>query len=160
MRLLFTILSVLPLAFIAGCTTTRTYDTSEALLLKAIPVAVTKTMSNEIITVHGNFDPSSRTFFADLNLFPFGYLALTITWQPTSAPGRIRVTADASEEIWFTGTLINYDNPDIELEFHRQLGIALGLATVAGRVRVAGSLVPAVSGTACPGRPSWISPRG
>jgi hypothetical protein len=86
MKRLYTILSALSLAFVAGCTTIRTYATSEALLREKIPVAV------QIMGFQGQFDTSARSYFADRSFF--GYDALKVMWEPASGPGRIRVTAE------------------------------------------------------------------
>jgi len=104
-----------------GCTTTRTYETSEASLRVAIPIAVEKTMH-----VSGYFDASSKSYFADLNMLGYAYAALKVTWQPAAQPGQIRVTADAYGYNCFTGTLIKYDDDDAEQEFHCQLKALLG----------------------------------
>jgi hypothetical protein len=116
--------SLVLLVFIVGCTTSRTYETSETLLREAIPVAVLNTMA-----LGGNFDTSARAYFAEINLLGWGYTAIRVTWTPTSEPGSIRVTADAYGYNWITGTLIKYDDPDDELKFHRQLKIALDRAS-------------------------------
>lgn len=124
MKRLFAMLSVLSLAFVAGCTTSRTYDTSDALLREQIPVAVVKTMG-----FRGQFDTSARTYFADLNILGLYYTTLKVTWEPTSKAGRIRVTADAWSCGWPAGTLIKYYDTDEEQEFHRQLKVALDRAS-------------------------------
>ena len=107
-----------------GCATSRVYDTSETALLKAIPAAAA---SVGFQGVEGHFNTASRTYFVDANLiFGFGYKAMRITWEPMPGLGRMVVTADAYGGSPATLYLWRYDDPDMELEFHRQLAIALG----------------------------------
>jgi hypothetical protein len=70
--------------------------------------------------VQGDFETSTRAYFADLNFFGFWYAALRVTWEPTLKPGTIRVTADFYGYNCITLFVIEFDDADEELEFHRR----------------------------------------
>jgi len=109
------------LVFLAGCSTTRIYQTSEPALREAIPIAAGKAT-----LFKGAFDPSSRTYFLRGNFFGFFIVEFQVTWEPTSEPGSMRVTARELEFPWVTGYLVGFRDEKIEKDFHHQLMLVLG----------------------------------
>lgn len=119
---LLTIIPVLSLGF--GCTMTRTYDTWEASLRRAIPIAALQAMNTSaeaklLIPMQEQFDTSTRAYVGFVNLFGLEYVTLRVTWEQLPKPGNIRVTANAWSNFFIYGGLINY--PDFGAMSRRNL---------------------------------------
>jgi hypothetical protein len=109
------------LVFLAGCSTTRIYHTSEPALREAIPIAAEKATMFK-----GAFDPSSRTYCIHGNFFGFLLVEFQVTYKPTSEPGSMRVTARELEFPWVYDYLVGFRDENIEKDFHHELMLVLG----------------------------------